>query len=228
MEFIARQCAADATPSPTVELQGAVISEITTNKSKKRLKRTETPKEFMAFHPKDHWEFAKDVEHKSAVIYVHGHNYAPDDDSAAEFVLNECLDFYADLPYLVIPFIWPCEGQLVDYDSTGLIAEEYVAAELSQFIRRLWSLFERLDFVGHGIGANILLRALKLLKVEKPDVIDLSHLVLIAADMDSTVFTEHYIDDIYRFVKRVTVYVNTWDWKLYAQKYWNWSSDRVS
>ena len=68
------------------------------------------PEKFMAFHPRDHWEFAKDLEHKNAVIYVHGHNYAPNDSSAAEFVLNECLDFYADLPYLVIPFIWPCEG----------------------------------------------------------------------------------------------------------------------
>ena len=69
-----------------------------------------TPKQFMAFHPRDHWEFAKDLDHKNAVIFVHGHNYAPNDTSAAEFVLNECLSFYADLPYLVIPFLWPCEG----------------------------------------------------------------------------------------------------------------------
>merc|ERR1711971_91374 len=100
-------------------------------------------------------------------------------------------------------------------------------AELATFIRRLWTLFERLDFVGHGKGCNILLRAMKVLKADKPDVIDMSHLVLIAADMDSTVFTEYYMNDIYRFVQRITLYVNTWDWKLYAAKYWNWSSERV-
>merc|ERR1719474_754467 len=185
------------------------------------------PEKFMAFHPRDHWEFAKDLEHKSAVIYVHGHNYAPNDSSAAEFVLNECLDFYADLPYLVIPFVWPAESHLVDYDSTGIIAEDYIASELATFIRRLWTLFERLDFVGHGKGCNILLRAMKLLKRDKPDVIDMSHVVLIAADMDAIVFYENYVNDIYRFVKRITVYVNTWDWKLFAAKYWNWSAQRV-
>ena len=102
-----------------------------------------------------------------------------------------------------------------------------VFSELATFIRRLWTLFERLDFVGHGKGCNILLRAMKLLKTEKPDVIDMSHLVLVAADMDSTVFAEKYIDEVYRFVKRITIYVNTWDWKLWSQKYWNWSSERV-
>ena len=69
-----------------------------------------TNRKYVAFHPRDHWEFAKDMEHKSAVIFIHGQNYAPDKQNAAQFVLNECLAFYADMPYLVIPFIWPCEG----------------------------------------------------------------------------------------------------------------------
>eukprot|EP01083_Nonionella_stella_P085876 238256_1 len=181
---------------------------------------------YVAFHPRDHWEFAKDLEHKNAVIFIHGVNYAPDRMNAAQFVMDECLEFYADMPYLVIPFIWPCEGELLNYD-VNIIAEEYCGTELATFIRRLWSLFERIDFVAHGKGCNILLRAIKLLKKEKPDVIDMSHLVLIAADMDCNMFVNDYIDDIYRFVKRVTVYVNTWDWKLFSSKMWNWSNDRV-
>ena len=98
---------------------------------------------------------------------------------------------------------------------------------MATFIRRLWSLFERIDFVGHGKGCNILMRAIKLLKVQKPDVIDMSHVILIAADMDSQTFIEDYLDEIYRFVKRITVYVNTWDWKLFSSKMWNWSSERI-
>ena len=70
-------------------------------------------RQYIAFHPRDHWEFAKDMEHKNAVIFIHGQNYAPDEQNAAEFVMNECLAFYADMPYLVIPFIWPCEGMFV-------------------------------------------------------------------------------------------------------------------
>eukprot|EP01084_Bolivina_argentea_P153661 267926_1 len=184
------------------------------------------PRKYVAFHPRDHWEFAKDMEHKNAVIFIHGQNYAPDEEHAAQFVMNECMAFYADMPYLVIPFIYPCEGELLDYD-INIIAEEYCATELATFIRRLWVLFERIDFVGHGKGCNILLRAVKLLQKEKPDVIDMSHLILIAADMDSQIFVEEYIDELYRFVKRITIYVNTWDWKLYSSKIWNWSSDRV-
>ena len=114
----------------------------------------------------------------------------------------------------------------MDYD-VNIIAEEYCASELATFIRRMWSLFERLDFVGHGKGCNILMRAVKLLKKEKPDVIDMSHVVLIAADMDSQVFMEDYLTEIHRFVKRITIYVNTWDWKLFSSKMWNWSSPRV-
>merc|ERR1712228_250221 len=146
--------------------------------------------------------------------------------NAAQFVMDECMAFYADMPYLVIPFIWPCEGELLDYD-VNIIAEEYCGTELAAFIRRLWSLFERIDFVAHGKGCNILLRAIKLLKVEKPDVIDMSHVVLIAADLDFKIFLQEYVDEIYRFVKRITVYVNTWDWKLFGSKLWNWSNDRV-
>ena len=114
----------------------------------------------------------------------------------------------------------------MDYD-INIIAEEYCGSELATFIRRMWSLFERIDFVAHGKGCNILMRAVKLLKKEKPDVIDMSHVVLIAADMDSQVFMEDYLDEIYRFVKRITIYVNTWDWKLFSSKMWNWSSQRV-
>eukprot|EP00484_Ammonia_sp_Unknown_P029381 CAMPEP_0197031694 /NCGR_PEP_ID=MMETSP1384-20130603/10617_1 /TAXON_ID=29189 /ORGANISM="Ammonia sp." /LENGTH=565 /DNA_ID=CAMNT_0042461259 /DNA_START=25 /DNA_END=1722 /DNA_ORIENTATION=+ len=185
-----------------------------------------SPSKYVAFHPRDHWDFAKDMEHKNAVIFVHGQNYAPDEPNAAQFVMDECMAFYADMPYLVIPFIWPCEGELLDYD-VNIIAEEYCGAELANFIRRMWVLFERIDFVGHGKGCNILMRAIKLLKKQKPDVIDMSHVVLIAADMDSTVFFEDYLEEIYRFVQRITVYVNTWDWKLFSSKLWNWSSQRV-
>merc|ERR1712130_245293 len=45
--------------------------------------------------------------------------------------------------------------------------------------------------------------------------------------MDYTVFMEEFLDEIYRFVKRVTLYVNTWDWKLFSSKLWNWSHDRI-
>ena len=96
-QFIASQ--SDVSSAGSVDLRTAHSNE-----------ECPTPKTFMAFHPRDHWEFAKDLDHKNAVIFVHGHNYAPNDTSAAEFVLNECLSFYADLPYLVIPFLWPCEG----------------------------------------------------------------------------------------------------------------------
>lgn len=75
--------------------------------------KVDTPTSFNAFHPRDHWTFAKDMEHKNAIIYIHGQNYAPNEHSALEFVMDECMAFYADMPYLVIPFIWPCEGMML-------------------------------------------------------------------------------------------------------------------
>jgi len=159
------------------------------------------------------------------VIYVPGQQYIYDELNAAESIMNECLQFYVNFPYVIVPFLWPSEGSLLSNDEC-VDAEKHCANELSTFTRRLWSQFEWIDIIGHGRGCNIVLSAMQMLLHEKCDVIKNSHIICIAPDMESKKFIKH-VQTLRDNVKRITLYVNTWDWKLYSSKWWNWSSDRA-
>lgn len=182
-------------------------------------------KTITAFHPRDHWLFAKDIANKHVILYIHGQNYATANETAAEFIMNECIAFYCGLPYLVIPFIWPSEGTLFDYDTE--LSENYCANEFVIFMKRIWSLFERIDFVAHGKGCNILLQALELcMSMDRNDIIQHSSVICIAPDIPVSIFNQHLFN-IQRNVRSINVYVNTWDWKLFSSKWWNWTENRA-
>ena len=153
-------------------------------------------------------------------------HYTYDELSACETIMNESLAFSCDMSFLVVPFIWPCEGALLDYD-VNKIQETKCCQLFLAFVKRLHTLFGIIDFVGHGKGCTILLRTLEQIQRDRVEIIkNKSHVVCIAPDIVEKEFCKH-VKSIQNNVKRVTLYVNTWDWRLFASKWWNWTDNRA-
>ncbi|ETO36319.1 hypothetical protein RFI_00745 [Reticulomyxa filosa] len=99
------------------------------------------------------------------VIFIPGYDYTSPTNAteAAQMVLNDSIQFYQYIDQIVIPFLWPTEGYLInnDEDYKSKLAIQVAGHLLSQFVQRLHLYFEFIDFVGHSEGCSILCVALE-------------------------------------------------------------------
>ncbi len=153
-------------------------------------------------------------EMKDAFVFVHGYNVSFED------AARRTGQFAYDLKFVGAPifYSWPSNGRFADYikDENNVI---WTTPHLENFLHSLSQRIgaERIHVIAHSMGNRAVCEALRALSYDPNLQLKLTHLVLAAADIDASTFSE-LAAMLQRHCTHVTLYESSNDKALMASK----------
>ena len=151
-------------------------------------------------------DIAQYADHKNTniVLYIHGYNIDFEKSCRRSAIFQRAIGLHDRL----ILFSWPADGNMLKYiwDESDLVwSVAHITTLLGEIINAVGS--NKIDVVGHSLGARGAVQALTQLALQNPDALLVNQLVLVAPDIDTAIFKQQY-QLFHKSVNRVTVYLS--------------------
>ena len=151
---------------------------------------------------------------EDAFVFIHGYNVSFED------AARRTGQFAYDLKFIGAPvfYSWPSNGRFADYmkDENNIIwTTPHFEDFLHAFSQRSGA--KRIHVIAHSMGNRAVCEALRVLGRDPSLHLQLTHLVLAAADIDARTFSE-LAETLQRHSARVTLYESSNDKALMASK----------
>lgn len=146
---------------------------------------------------------------RRVLLYIHGFN-----DGFGEAAGNAAqLAYDLDIRAAPVIFSWPTQQSLVQYTR-----DETYAERAAPYLKRLIAGIvdktapDELYIIAHSMGSRITLHGLQELSTERSGrFVPATALILYAADLDTMLFQQLYMDELPKYARRTSVYANTHD-----------------